>query len=665
MKKEERATPKNKIQEPSLIASPMPDPVHDRRSSLRTKIETTPLSKEKRTKIAKTLQEQNRRVGNDRREKIRKSAGEREKRHEARKIPDALHPEWVEIPLPFQKGARIVKEVIELSENGLSFKMAREEGFLLPGTIIKHLVIYHKGKQTEKPSAEIMYATPLQENGDFKIGVKLTSDPRKRSALGRKSFTHALRSVRHNLSNLMPQQKTIHFPDHNGLHCSGVLKNISPYGLAFEVDKGNYTEDLFLRLSDTIDPFEVQVCGKMIYRGKVTIATLRSDQGKTIVGVSLGEACEKIHDLIRQKGEDRANEIPFFLKLEKIDTSFKALVADLRYFLETVEKTLTEEEQKVFQEGAIHRNQIERALLTRFEAFAYNYLDQCLIKLNEQVSHYEEERHEYHRDYFQKQLISLICKSPFVRRAYSKPLGYAGDYEMMDMIYRDPYEGDTLFAKLLNKYFSHHIEPSKAVQNRVPFLLQKIEQVAAKERHEGKRSRILSLACGPANEAIMLIRNKQASHNIELTLIDIEPEALYCTQERILEEKKINKSNIKINVYYFPLKQLLTDMGKNLYLQDQDFIYCLGLFDYLSDDLCKKAIRGFYQKLCQDGMLIIGNFDPCNAFKACMEYCMEWHLIHRTQTDMVRLAREAVGTVPNVACLADPTGVNNFLVVQR
>lgn len=34
----------------------------------------------------------------------------------------------------------------------------------------------------------------------------------------------------------------------------------------------------------------------------------------------------------------------------------------------------------------------------------------------------------------------MLC-SPFAYRAYHKPLGYAGDYEMVNMIARDPYEG--------------------------------------------------------------------------------------------------------------------------------------------------------------------------------------------------------------------------------
>ncbi len=586
---------------------------------------------------------------------------DKERRKEGRKTVDTLSKAWIEVPFPF--GAKIVKEIIDFSEKGLSFKMAQEEGFLLPGTVIKNATVCFDGKWQEKPFLEVMYATP-QGNGDFKIGVKWTSDPRRRSALGRKAFTHALRPMRHNLSNMEPQQKTIHFTDHNGLHYSGILKNISEYGLAFALK--TEPDAQFLRLGDTINPFEVQVGREMIYDGKVTIAMLRSEQDKTIVGVSFGERCESVHDVIRQSGEaDQADESPISLKLDKIDTSFKALVADLRYVLETVQEAMEEEEKTISRYGTVHRNRMEKVAIKRFERPVFNYFDDAMIQLNGLVCNFDEQTHAYHREYFQKQLGTLIWQSPFAKRAYTKPLGYAGDYEMMDMIYRNPYEGDTLYAKLMQVYFTYHIPPAKAVRNRVPLLLKKIEQVAKKGKHATRRSRILSLACGPANEVLEFINQSEASNNVELTLIDIEPEALYFTQEMVLEAIRNNKRTIKAHIYYLPLMQLLTQHTKHVHLTNRDLIYCMGLFDYFPDRVVQGALKVLYQMLSSEGRLIVGNFDPCNTFKGCLEYCLEWPLIYRSQEELVRLAKKSVGSTTGISCEAESTGINNFLIIER
>src|SRR5258708_40008298 len=46
-----------------------------------------------------------------------------------------------------------------------------------------------------------------------------------------------------------------------------------------------------------------------------------------------------------------------------------------------------------------------------------------------------------HMSYMKRQLHPLLLCSPYAYRAYSKPLGFAGDYEIVNMIARDPYEG--------------------------------------------------------------------------------------------------------------------------------------------------------------------------------------------------------------------------------
>ena len=47
---------------------------------------------------------------------------------------------------------------------------------------------------------------------------------------------------------------------------------------------------------------------------------------------------------------------------------------------------------------------------------------------------------------------TLYSRSPLMRRPNIKPRGFAGDSEMMSMVYRNAYEGETTFGKLLHKY---------------------------------------------------------------------------------------------------------------------------------------------------------------------------------------------------------------------
>jgi hypothetical protein len=55
-----------------------------------------------------------------------------------------------------------------------------------------------------------------------------------------------------------------------------------------------------------------------------------------------------------------------------------------------------------------------------------------------------------HKSYVRRELHPIVLCSPFLYRTYTKPLGYAGDYEMMNMIHRQTTDGQTAYAKIVN-----------------------------------------------------------------------------------------------------------------------------------------------------------------------------------------------------------------------
>src|SRR5665811_661214 len=94
-----------------------------------------------------------------------------------------------------------------------------------------------------------------------------------------------------------------------------------------------------------------------------------------------------------------------------------------------------------------------------------------------------------HRAYGRRQIHPLVLCAPFVYRTFQKPLGYAGDYEMVRMILRDPYEGSSLFAKMVNFYFWGQA-PAEAHRNRIKYLTEKIKEETHRVINAGKIARI-------------------------------------------------------------------------------------------------------------------------------------------------------------------------------
>ena len=95
-----------------------------------------------------------------------------------------------------------------------------------------------------------------------------------------------------------------------------------------------------------------------------------------------------------------------------------------------------------------------------------------------------------------------------------------------------------------------------------------------------------------------------------------------------------------------------------------DLVYCAGLFDYLSDRICKKLMSIFYELVAPGGLLVATNVDAANPSRNWMEYVVEWHLVYRDRRILETL-RPDTARPEDVAIKHDVTGVNIFIEVRK
>ena len=108
--------------------------------------------------------------------------------------------------------------------------------------------------------------------------------------------------------------------------------------------------------------------------------------------------------------------------------------------------------------------------------------------------------------YFHERFGALVDLSPFAARCFHKPLGYAGDFEMMNMIYRNESLGGTLFGRSLSRAVLDS-DAARAVRARAHYLVEKIEAATAHGGHH-RPARILSVAAGPAMELQLMLQEE-------------------------------------------------------------------------------------------------------------------------------------------------------------
>jgi extracellular factor (EF) 3-hydroxypalmitic acid methyl ester biosynthesis protein len=93
-------------------------------------------------------------------------------------------------------------------------------------------------------------------------------------------------------------------------------------------------------------------------------------------------------------------------------------------------------------------------------------------------------------------------------------------------------------------------------------------------------------------------------------------------------------------------------------------VYCAGLFDYLSDRVCRRLMDIFYEILAPGGLLVATNVEASNPDRQMMEYLMDWHLIYRSPEQLLALAPQKA-PAENCRVVSDHTKVNIFLEVRR
>lgn len=259
-------------------------------------------------------------------------------------------------------------------------------------------------------------------------------------------------------------------------------------------------------------------------------------------------------------------------------------------------------------------------------------------------------------EFFRTKLRHLIHQSKLAERFYNKPLGYAGDFGMMNFIYRNEEFGDSLFSKCLHRYFMEH-PFGKAVRNRADFLSNKLVGFV-REAKVTKPMSFLSVAAGPAFEIQSLLQKQLDLTNVQFHLLDQDLNALREAQRSLRSISRTLGKEINIKYLHKAIRNIFKDSSSQKY----DLVYSAGLFDYFSDAVATGAAKRLFDLLKPGGQLIIGNFTGADHSKIMMELAFDWHLIYRTEADLTRLYKD-IG--PKMRVESEPEGVNLFVVIEN
>lgn len=450
----------------------------------------------------------------------------------------------------------------------------------------------------------------------------------------------------------------IRFINSQNTGATGTLVQITRNSIVMEV----YNPYSIVQLSEVLNDLCIRRDDRIIYKGRAVVSTLVNTGLYLIVSATLVDSWQDLSGLEQDSIGIREEAQRFLSDWEsshKLTPSFQLTVLDLRSLLSELNRWLEQVDLFAEQDGISHNPELTKELLEELSQFYLPILHKHFRTLEEEIKKIPAEQETRHRGFAQRDLHPLIMRSPFVWRTYNKPLGYAGDYEMVNMMLRDFSEGPTTYAKLVNILFLS-FEPAQAHRNRIVILCERLTSAIKKAKNEGRTPKILNIGCGPAVEIRKLIKDKIIDDQCEITLLDFNDETLKYTEQMINKAaagERLNFTYINKSVH-----TLLKDASRNSDSNTEyDMVYCAGLFDYLSDKVCHRLLRLFTRQTKQDGLTLVTNVHPSNPCKLSMAYLLEWHLIYRDEEGIAKLYdSDGKKTV-----YVDGSDVNIFMEIVR
>lgn len=488
-------------------------------------------------------------------------------------------------------------------------------------------------------------------NGDGNGAGKLLTKPRRTSATPPPAASATVKGT----------QVTFHAGDEKAaLH--GVPVRMTRHAMVFELFNPLATP----RLSEVLADFTASLHERPVYKGRAVVQNLMHAGEKVVCEVALNEEGWQGAGAAEVAPAQIAGEFDLLLKdwqkFYKVSPEFKVVVADMQTFLSDLQLWLDKVELGLQLLPENKRVQAEREVLQALCAPAVSAFAALFEKFEKLAHNSQPDMRVANSLYAKRHLHPLVLSAPFMHRTFEKPLGYAGDYEMVRMMTMEQFRGDSIYAKLLNAFFLN-TPPVVAHRNRIDSLFKVLQAEALRVSRLKKRMAIFNLGCGPAAEIQRFMGDSPLSNAVDFTLLDFNDETVAFAQRTLNQIKSRTQRQTGLQVFKKSVAQLVKDNAK--FGHDSfDLVYCTGLFDYLPDNVCTALLEIFYNLASPGGLVLVSNVDASNPSRGWMECMVDWYLVYRDAAQM----REFIpARIPgdSVRVFSEASSVNIFAEIRK
>lgn len=345
-----------------------------------------------------------------------------------------------------------------------------------------------------------------------------------------------------------------------------------------------------------------------------------------------------------------------------IHPAFRDFTSQLVYELQVYRSLFDGLDRSLADEPPEVRDEVQRvATAGEYPNFAA-FFDRQLKQLEGAVRRFTKLEHERHGFYFRKQLSDVIRSSRFLSRANLKPRGYPGDSQLMKLVYAHQFDGEGLFARFMHR---HPLDTpaAQSMRDGRQLVVRAAERARQRLPLGERRTRILSVGCGPAAELDALFATPDDLARYELVLLDQDALALADALETVRRVEARLGGRVVVTPVRDSVRTMMRGGDAAARLGRFDLVVALGLFDTLTPPVAQQVLRRLGELLVHGGELVLTNFHPQHVTRTYMEYWMDWVPYYRDEEELLALVDEAPGLEASLSFEA--TGSQLVLTARR
>lgn len=347
---------------------------------------------------------------------------------------------------------------------------------------------------------------------------------------------------------------------------------------------------------------------------------------------------------------------------ESIKPEFRSYLTELSYDLSVYKKIFDDIDFKYRNEPSIVFDSLQKVIIESEGDSYFKFFNAKLDELNRIVTDFTREEHSLHGFYLRRQLWNFISSSKFILRSNVRPRGYPGDSMMMSLIYEKKYVGDSTFGKLMH-YHPIQTRTAQAVRNRRHIVPRHIFDAYRDFNPLSGKYRILSLACGPAMELDNIILTQDDFKKYHFSLLDQDHEALFEASQSMRKIEDRFECQADYSLLCHSVRTMISVRDLAQHWGRFNFVYSMGLFDYISARVASVIIKKVYEVLEPGGIMLIGNFHVRNESRLYMDYWLDWTLNYRTESEFMSLTNGLENASAEI--FFEETGNQMFLKIKK